>query len=175
MAQIVNLPDELLLWIASSLGSPGSSRNKDLRKLSLVSRQIRPIAQGVLHSHIWIPMRESLPIQGGGPSQLALAARTLTMCPHLAQCAKSLSLSVTNIYSGHEEGCQVRMGMCGKDCLCDWDSIKEQLEACMPIDTTVNEQPPYSRPWIRRVLKGCESALAGLLISKCPALEVINM
>ena len=178
MAQLTNLPDELLLKIAGCIRSPDYSSEQSICNLALASRRFRPIAQEALHRHVRIP--EPQWSEEAGPRRLGLLARTLVECPHLAQYVKVLDVHAVDRSSGHEKHCPVYDGThengCNrydrtKPCCCGYEAIEAPCEAYMLVHNASNEEEVYPAKWIEYVYDGWEPSVCGFIISVCTALE----
>ncbi|KAH6865165.1 hypothetical protein BKA58DRAFT_462803 [Alternaria rosae] len=114
MTELYGLPDELLLAVVNCLRDDTNNRYRDLNRLALTCRKLRPIAQEVFYTDI-----STNPTLKRG---LARLARTLLQRPDLANRVRKLSIKLTEGPITHFESC-VSSGYYyeedGEECTCD--------------------------------------------------------
>ena len=171
MSKLTDLPDELLLSVASSISGERIIRYQSLKSLALASRRLRSIAQDVLHRHITIPKTDNFTCYGS--SNIGLLARTICERPNLAACVKELDVWVLDRNSGHQDRtCKVNIATVNdENCTCGWAPTARVCRDYMGAQngTTVDEL--YTYDWDFKVRCGHEPALCGLILSVCSNLK----
>jgi hypothetical protein len=169
MAELLDLPAELLLNIATRLRHHGPKSNtlesyRNLRQLALTCRQLLPIAQDALYNRA---VAGKSNITSRGPTRIARLAHTLLERPDLATRVKTLHLKTVNGPPNHPDAC---VGG-GIGCCCGWLEIVGLCKTLLETGTTTGGLALYDEAWMSRIKQRHEPDLAGIILLLTPAVR----
>ncbi|KAG9388776.1 hypothetical protein PtrSN002B_001377 [Pyrenophora tritici-repentis] len=171
MAELLSLPDELLLAIANEMQGDIRNAYRSLRSLALSCRRLRPIAQEVLYMDVAICRTQSL----RGPNSLTCLVQTLVQRPGLAVKVNKLNLRIIGNPIMHSKDCLELMYTEYEGCTC---GFKPVLSLCIETIGNIranNGSRLYNHDWASNIQAGLQLAMVGLILCLTPHLESLTL